>query len=1188
MSIQDILLKKMGSSSQYKLFDYKKTKNIVGVKGASDALLLAKVFEDNKKTIIVITENEEEAYLLFQSLSFYNEHSFYYPNLDIVPFTDMSPSRDILSERINILYRAVVEKPSIITMSIKSLSKILPSKNIFKSYFKYINVGDRLSIDELRLYLSDLGYIIENEVSDIGTIALRSSIIDIYSPSYESPIRIELFDDEVENIRLFDLDTGRSHTKMDSVVIIPVLEMIYTDDMVSSLIEKKILPPELEERLLLRKFFAGSENLMPLFYDSLDNSIFFDYFNEPIIFTINNGSLFSTANEYIESIEAKFEEEHNYKVLGSYNKLYFDVDYIKQKITDTINIAPFPTANEDEIVFDFKQGKSFKAKMAEFIEYINENVAAGYKVILSTGSEEQASRFEKITEALKPKVVFNDEDAKAINYNDNFIIIVSHINSGFVSDELKMLFIADYEVFGRKRKEHKRIPKQNKSLIETFIDLNENDYVVHINYGIGIYRGLSRRTVGGKEKDYLTIEYAGGDKLFITVEQMNFVQKYLSAGSSRAPALSKLGGGAWDKVRAKAKSDAEAMARDLIRLYTVRSNMQGYAYGEDTEWQDDFEASFPYEETIDQLRTVSEIKTDMQSSKMMDRLVCGDVGFGKTEVAFRAAFKAVMSGKQVAILCPTTILSQQHYKSARQRFKDFPVNIGLLNRFRTNLQIKDTEAAITSGDIDIVIGTHKIISKNVIFKNLGLIIIDEEHRFGVKHKEALKRFRLEVDVLTLSATPIPRTLNMALSTIRDISIIETPPLNRQPVKTFVMEFSEAAMEKAIEAELARDGQVFFLHNRVETIDRFATMVQSRCPNARIATAHGQMNGNQLENIMNGFINHEYDILISTTIIENGIDIPNANTILIERADMLGLSELYQLRGRVGRSSREAYAYLFYPADKSMTQDAYKRLEAIAEHTDLGSGFKIAMRDLEIRGAGNIVGKEQSGAIHQVGFELYTQLLEEASSQYRGEIKETTFDTAIDLKHDLFIPDEYIDDSKEKISVYKLIMRAQDDDDIKYSEEFLIDKYGALPDNVKKIITIATLKVFLKKHRIISVIEGNYNIYIKLNEYSHFDIKKLSALVSRSGSGVYIDTNDLNRIAIPITTNTLEWKVQKVIDTVSEIADFSFKNESKPSEDKSAQILDTLKKQEKNTGVGSTVSRKVRKRAKKIIRMTERK
>lgn len=1187
MSIQSILLEKLGSSKEYQAFDYSGVKNIVGIKGASDALLFAKLLTDTNKTIVVITDDEESAYLLFQGITFYNVAAYYYPNLDVIPFADMSPMRDILAERINILYKAIACEPCIITISVGSLLRYLPSKKLFESYCIDIKVGQKLELDEFKLRLNDLGYIIENEVTDLGTLSIRSSIIDIYSASYDSPIRIELFDDEIENIRLFDIDTGRSHTKIDNAVIVPVREVVYTDEMVSNITnvtDKAVLTDELKDKILLRKYFAGSENLMPLFYGD-DIATVLDYFDGSMLYAMSENHVLNKAAEYIESVRQKFEDEHNYKIIDSYESMYMPFAMLKDKLSDIVDIGLFPTDVEDEIAFDFKAGRSFKAKMMEFVEYIKESLEGGYTVILSTGSMEQASRFEKITEELNPVILTDNDDTQGITDDNKFIIIVSHISSGFISDNLKLLFIADYEVFGRKRKEHKRIPKQNKSLIETFIDLNEGDYVVHINYGIGLYQGLTRRVSAGKEKDYLTIEYAGGDKLFITVEQMNFVQKYLSAGSSRAPALSKLGGSAWEKVRSKAKADAVAMANELIKLYAVRNAMQGHVYSEDTEWQDDFEASFPYEETTDQLRAVADIKADMQSSKMMDRLICGDVGFGKTEVAFRAAFKAVISGKQVAILCPTTILSQQHYKSAIRRFQDFPVKMALLNRFRNTGDLKESEIGIRNGTVDIAIGTHKLLSSKIEFKNLGLVIIDEEHRFGVKHKEALKRFRLEVDVLTLSATPIPRTLNMALSSVRDISIIETPPLNRQPVKTFVVEFSEEAMKKAIDKELNRDGQVFFLHNRVESIDRFATMVKSQCPDARIAVAHGQMSGTQLEDIMNAFINHEYDILISTTIIENGIDISNANTILIERADLLGLSELYQLRGRVGRSNREAFAYLFYPANKEMTEVAHKRLEAIAEHTDLGSGFKIAMRDLEIRGAGNIIGKEQSGAIHQVGFELYTQLLEEATSEYKGEIKETTFDTVIELKHDLYIPNEYISEPKEKISVYKLIMRAQDDGDIRYTRDFLKDKYGTLPENVERIITIASLKIFLKRHRIVSVIQGTYNLYIKLNEYSHFSVQKLAALVSRKGSGVYIDTNDLNRISLPITSDTLEWKIDKIKDVVVEIADFSFrhesvKNDAKPEEDKTLQILENLETKGK---IGNSKTKSVSNRAKKIIR-----
>lgn len=1186
MKLKNILTNALKSSESYKEFDAKKTKCITGIKGASDALLFSSISEDFEKSIVVIKDTEEEAHSLFQTLLFYDVNVCHFPDLDIIPFRDISSEPDIIHERVSILYKAAAGEKMIVVLSVKALLRLLPNEKNFKKHFFTLKKGDKIRIDDLRLNLTDIGYVIENETLETGSASVRGSIIDIFSPVYKNPVRIELFDDEIENIRLFNVETGRSFESINEAVITPVKECVYTDEMRDELISKFNIENDLKDKLLTRKYFAGYEHLLGAFYN--DNVSITDYFDNALIFSSDITHITNHAKEYFSALEEAYSGEHNYNMLGSPYNLYLSKERLEKVFEKSINITPFSYGEKDEIRFSFKEGISFKGRMGEFLDYLKKHIENEYIVILATNNDEQAKRFESLTEELNPTLILSKEQKDFDTYKNKFYIIDSHINSGFVSDEMKTLFIADYEVFGRKKKHQKRIPKQNRSIIETFVDLNEGDYAVHVNYGIGIYRGLNRRIVSGKEKDYLTIEYAGGDKLFIPVEQMNFVQKYMSAGASHAPSLSKLGGAAWDKVKAKARADAEGMARELIRLYAIRSALQGHVYSKDTSWQDDFEAAFPYEETVDQLRTIAEIKSDMQSGKMMDRLVCGDVGFGKTEVAFRAAFKAVMAGKQVAILCPTTILSQQHYKNALERFKDFPIKIEIINRFRNPHETKKAEHLISVGEADIAIGTHKILSKNIKFKNLGLIIIDEEQRFGVKHKEELKRFRFETDVITLSATPIPRTLNMSLSGIRDISIIETPPLNRQPVKTFVMEYSENAVKEAIDKEIARGGQVFFLHNRIETIDRFALNIKSVCKDARIGVAHGRLSGHMLEEIMTDFIKHKYDILISTTIIENGIDIPNANTILIERADILGLSELYQLRGRVGRSDREAFAYLFYPKDKSITEDAYKRLEAIAEHTDLGSGFKIAMRDLEIRGAGNVVGKEQSGTIHQVGYELYIDLLEEAVSEYKGEIKEITFDTVIDLKHDLYIPNEYISSEKEKINVYKLILRAQNEDDLDSNEKYLVDKYGALPESVKRIIKIAYLKIFLKKRRIISVIEGTYNIYIKLNEFSHVDIKKIMSLVSSKNSGVYIDKDNLNQIILPAIEDTLEWKIEKIKDTILKIEGSGERKQSKKyteSEDKTREkmeILDIVKKQTKK----AKVTKAVKKKFVKIMRKTD--
>lgn len=1157
MNIEDILVSRFLESTEYKFLNIENIKSITGLKGGGEAIFFASLFKDKEYGFLIVKETEEEAILLKESMNLYKIPCYHFPDYDTIPFAKISPISDVLHERINILYKLLIKEKCIVVASVKSMLRKLPNKKDLLTLPIKLNVGNKINIEELRLKLSDLGYVIEREALEKGTCAIRGSIIDIFSIAYDNPIRIELFDEEIESIRFFKVEDGRSFENIKEARVFPARETVYTHDKIKDLLEKEYINEELKENILKSKYFAGSENLLPLFYDNLET--IFDYFEDKKIFLDDALKLKNAFNKYTEALEYSFDEQNNiFTIIKNYNALYIERHYFDNIIKNSINISPF-LQDQNTYKFGFKEGLSFKSKLSEFLEYLKEHKEKNYLIVLTTSHNEQANRFFKLTEELNPKLILKDESKNSEQNNeidpskDNFIITVSASSAGFILDDIKIIFIADFEVFGRKRKKIRKIPKVNKSIIETFVDLNVGDYAVHINYGIGKYLGLTRKTSGGKEKDYITLEYAKGDKLYIPVEQMNFVQKYIS-GNGESPRLTSLGGSAWDKIKSKAKFDALATARDLIRLYAIRSKIQGTVYGEDTQWQDDFEASFKYEETSDQLRAIEDIKKDMESGKMMDRLVCGDVGFGKTEVAFRAVFKAIMAGKQAAILCPTTILSQQHYNNANERFKDFPVKIGLLNRFVITKESKKTKEKMKNGEYDLAIGTHMLLSKDIAFKNLGLIVIDEEQRFGVKHKEALKKLRLETDVITLSATPIPRTLNMALTGIRDISIIETPPLNRIPVKTFVMEFSESAMQNAIEKELKRGGQVFCLYNRIDTIDSFYLLVKSLCKTARIAIAHGRLTGNQLEKIMKDFIEHKYDILISTTIIENGIDIPNANTIIIDHANRLGLSELYQLRGRVGRSDREAYAYMFYPSDVSITEVAYKRLEAIAEHTDLGSGFKIAMRDLEIRGAGNILGQEQSGMIYQVGYELYTQMLEEATNEYKGEIKEVTFDTVIDFKHNLFIPDEYIKDAKEKISAYKLIMRTQNDEDIEYAKIYIEDKYGHMPNEVAEIFDIAKLKIILKRVRVLSVIEGNYNIYVRLNEYSHIDGQKVLEIVKQEASGVYLDKNNFNQLIIPVVEDVISWKINKVQDVILKIESLEKENKTDENQTDNKKIM----------------------------------
>ncbi|MBI4978243.1 MAG: transcription-repair coupling factor [Spirochaetes bacterium] len=1070
-----------------------------------------------KKHIIKATEDEADE--LFEALQYFTDaRVLRFPAYDVLPFTESSPTRETMNERIRVLHEALSASPMVIVTSVKALLKTTITPAILKSHTREITSGGTLDRDAFRKELRELGYIETSGIEEEGECSFRGGIIDVFPPSYDNPVRIELFDDRIESIRFFSTEDQRSIASASTVHIIPAREVPYTDDVLA---KGQALAPDITERFLRDAYFPGSENYAPFFHEMTTPLA---YFSAARVYWSNDALIADEAKRFAAE-NAVLAERSGIQDTRAYAAAETVLDNIKHGVT----VSAFAKGTSSEVVFQAKHGENFKAKIKEFMDYLLARIGEGYRINLATNYDEQAKRFADLLAPLNAPIVPAGTDS-----DSPLIITVGNITEGFVSPEMKYILLADREVFGRTKKKHKKVPRVKQSIIESFVDLNINDFVVHINHGIGIYRGLIRLQAAGTEKDYLNIEYAKGDKLYIPVEQVNFIQKYLSASTKTTPKLDVLGGKAWDKIKARARKSAEKIAGELIKIYTVRHALSGYSFPRDTTWQEDFEASFKYQETPDQLRAIEEIKHDMEAAKVMDRLVCGDVGFGKTEVALRAAFKAVMAGKQVALLCPTTVLSQQHFKTAYERFKNFPVSLGLINRFRTSAEQKETLARLKEGKIDILIGTHGILAKDVAFKDLGLIIIDEEQRFGVKQKEALKRYKVLVDVLTLTATPIPRTLNLALTQIRDVSIIATPPLNRVPIQTSVIEFNEKVMIDAIRRELLRGGQVFVVYNRVETILEFASMISRLMPEAVIATAHGQMEGHELERIMVDFIDEKYNVLVTTAIIENGIDIPNCNTIIIYRADRFGLADLYQLRGRVGRSDRAAYAYFFHPKETSITEDAYHRLTAIAEHTDLGSGFKIAMRDLEIRGAGDILGREQSGNIHAVGYELYTQLLEESVSKMKGEMREIVFDTVIDVRHNLFIPDTYVSDTKQKIELYKNILRVENEADIDPVREACKDRYGPLPPEIENLFAIARLKAYLKKHKVISVIEGDYNLYITLNEFSKVRPERIKNLVGTKGSGVYHDTVNLNRLVMPVREDTIEWKLNAVRSFIERI------------------------------------------------------
>ena len=722
----------------------------------------------------------------------------------------------------------------------------------------------------------------------------------------------------------------------------------------------------------------------------------------------------------------------------------------------------------------------------------------GYRVILVSGSRTRAKRLAEDLRDYDLSSFYSEEMERQVNPGE-IMVTCGYIAEGYEYPMLKFTVISESDIFGKKKKKKKRKTYEGKK-IQEFAELKPGDYVVHENHGLGIYQGIEKVEVDAVTRDYMKISYADGGILYIPATQMDLIQKYAGA-DAKPPKLNKLGTPQWKKTKGQVKKAVQLIAKDLVKLYATRQQTEGYVYGPDTVWQREFEEMFPFEETEDQLRAIEDTKKDMESTKIMDRLICGDVGYGKTEIAIRAAFKAVQEGKQVVYLVPTTILAQQHYNTFIQRFKDFPVRVDLMSRFRTQAQQKKTVEDLKKGLVDIVIGTHRVLSKDVGYKDLGLLIIDEEQRFGVTHKEKIKKLRENIDVLTLTATPIPRTLHMSLIGIRDMSVLEEAPMDRMPIQTYVMEYNDEMVREAIERELARGGQVYYVYNRVENIADLALRVQKLVPDARVSYAHGQMNEHQLEDIMYDFINGDIDVLVSTTIIETGLDIANANTMIIQDADRFGLSQLYQLRGRVGRSNRMAYAFLLYQRDKMLKEVAEKRLAAIREFTDLGSGFKIAMRDLEIRGAGNLLGESQSGHMAAVGYDLYCKMLNEAVSQLKGEKEEADYATTIDLDIDAFIPESYIKNEYQKLDIYKRIATIETEEEMDDMTEELIDRFGDLPKKVQQLLHIAALKSLAHSAYITAIEQKGKDYKFILYEKANLDPAKIPALLKKYGNNM---------------------------------------------------------------------------------------
>lgn len=1099
---------------------------------------------------LIITYDEIKAKEIYEDYLLFDKDVFLYPAKDIIFYSADIHGNAIINDRLKILRRLIEKKPTTIITTIDSgLDKILPLSYIEDSIIN-ISESSTINLKTLASQLVKMGYERLGQVERPGEFAIRGGIIDIFSPSEENPIRIELWGDEVDSIRYFEVDSQRSIENLESIVIYPASEYLLDSATIKaglSKIEKekekqvKKLRAEMktEEAYRLKSTveefssnlenfsgYVGINSYIQYFYD--ETVSLFDYFRDDnsIIFVDEPNRVIEKA----EAIETEFREsmisrlEKGYVLPGQIDAIYSYKELIA--VLHQKNLILISTMDSKQSEFNVKE--KFNLTVRSVNPYNNnfdilvKDLARwkkdGYRILLLSSSNTRAMR---LSDDLGQEGLnaFYTKDLDRQVQGGEIMVSSGSLHRGFEYPFIKFVIISESDIFGRqkKKKRRKRSDREGQK-IHSFAELSYGDYVIHENHGLGIYKGLTKLEVDGIEKDYLKIEYGDGGVLYILATALDLLQKYASS-ESKKPKLNKLNSPEWKKTKTRVKGAVKEIAKELVELYAIRSEKPGYQYSSDTVWQKEFEETFPYEETDDQLKAIEDTKKDMESNKIMDRLVCGDVGYGKTEIAIRAAFKAVMDGKQVAFLVPTTILAQQHYNNFAQRMKDYPINVDLLSRFKTPTDQKRTIEKIKKGRVDIIIGTHRLLSKDIVYKDLGLLIIDEEQRFGVAHKEKIKQLKADVDVLTLTATPIPRTLHMSLIGIRDMSILEEPPVDRYPIQTYVLEKNDEIIREAINREMARDGQIYYVYNRVKDIDEVASKIKKIVPDATVAVAHGQMSEKQLERIMFDFINNDIDVLVATTIIETGLDIPNVNTIIIDDADRLGLSQLYQLRGRVGRSNRTSYAFLMYRRNKVLKEIAEKRLQAIKEFTELGSGIKIAMRDLQIRGAGNILGAKQSGHLEAVGYDLYVKMLNQAIRALKGDYSDKDiFETTVDMNVDAFIPNTYITNESEKLDIYKRIAEIENEEEFFDMQDELIDRFGDIPQSVNNLLKIALLK---SEAHDAYVTEFTYrNNVIKMIMYDNAKIKvdKIPELVNK-----YKPCLKLHPEAPPYFTYTFEVK-----------------------------------------------------------------
>jgi len=1082
---------------------------VTGASFEARALLLATLQEQTGERIAIITPGDAALDDFEQALKLFHHDPrcvSSYPARSLSPYQDVSPSLGVVRDEIRALGMLVDRAAEILIIPARALFARLPSAATFSSRILRIEEGAELDLRELLQTLVENGFVRTDLVGESGEFAFRGGILDLFPPNTARPVRVELFGDTVDSLRWFDVETQRSDDPSGPVTVYPMTQFAITKEARSAIARRLSLDfndplykrdlTEKIERLSENGTFPGIEHYVPM---ALETVSLFDYIDGWNLVLIEPDQVTTTIARYESLLRNEYEaaSEKGRPVYPPEKVVTPGVDVFAKLDTSRISMSEVYVASKAANVTELRLHAStvdrYTNRLSEFADEVKRRRTDGKRQVLFTSTK---GGQEKVERLLKEFDVAFVDDAKKLG--GDIIIAPGHLARGFAFDELNLIAWSEWDLFepptstrlgGKKKK--------TDAFVTDLRDLKAGDYIVHLDHGVGRFVGLQRIAFGDNEREVMELEYANGGKLLMPMENLNLIQKYSGGGDEAKPQLDKLGGTTWARKKASVKKAMRDMADELLKLYATRQMVHGHSFSKDSPWQFEFEDAFEFDETEDQNSAIDDIKADMESRKPMDRLLCGDVGYGKTEVAMRAAFKSVMDGKQVAVLAPTTVLAYQHYRTFLRRFASFPVTIDLLTRYYSAKEQKAIKDKLATGEIDVIVGTHRVLSKDIDFKDLGLLIIDEEQRFGVAQKEKLKQMKKAIDVLAMSATPIPRTLHMSLVGIRDISVIETPPKDRLAIQTAVVPFNDEFIREAIEFEIGRGGQVFFVHNRVESIYQIKEYLEKLIPGLRCIVGHGQMDERELERAMLAFINREFDVLIATTIIENGIDIPACNTILINHAERFGLSQLYQLRGRVGRSDRLAFCYLLVPSDRVLTGDARKRLSAIQEFSDLGAGFRIAARDLEIRGAGNLLGGEQSGEIAAVGFEMYTRLLDEAIREMKGERIEEEVETSMNLGVDIYIPKNYITDENLRMTFYKKIASAQTDQRLEDIRNELRDRFGALPPNIENLLHFVKVKRMAQQLGVISIVREGARGVMKMTPAAKVDPTKLLGLIEQN-------------------------------------------------------------------------------------------